>query len=73
MLLDQVTIGGKSLARQNVGIIKGSIALIVKNFLSLSSDQVSRINAMLQKCDGDSATQLDSIKDNHHINENITH
>jgi superfamily II DNA helicase RecQ len=62
-LLVQGTGGGKSSVYQCIGVIKRSVSLIIQNTLSLSSDQMSKINNVSQRVWCTFAIQLNSIKE----------
>ena len=60
VLIVHGTGGGKSSIYQTIGFVKGGTHLIIQNTLSLSSDQMSKVDSMHDKCV--LAFQLDSIK-----------
>ena len=60
VLIVHRTSGGKSSIYQTIGFVKGGTHLIIQNTLSLSSDQMSKVDSMHNKCV--LAFQLDSIK-----------
>jgi superfamily II DNA helicase RecQ len=68
ILLVQGTGGGKSSVYQCVGVIKRGVSLIIQNTLSLSSDQLSKIDKISQRLPRVYAIQLDSIKELHQQN-----
>ena len=61
VLLVHGTGGGKSSICQTIAIIKGGIALVVQNTLSLPSDQMSKIKFASSKHKNARCIQLDSI------------
>ena len=60
VLIVHKTGGSKSSICQTIGFVKDGIHLIIQNTLSLSSDQLSKVDLMHNKCV--LAFQLDSIK-----------
>jgi superfamily II DNA helicase RecQ len=62
-LLVQGIGSGKSLVYQCIGVIKQGVSVIIQNTLSLSSDQLSKINNVSHCIPCTFALQLDSIKD----------
>ena len=60
VLIVHKTGGSKSSICQTIGFVKDGIHLIIQNTLSLSSDQLSKVDSMHDKCV--LAFQLDSIK-----------
>ena len=63
MLIVHGTGGGKSSIYQTVGFVKGGVSLIIQNTLSLSSDQLSKLDNATMRSKSIFAYQLDSIKD----------
>ena len=61
LLLVQGTGGGKSAVYQVVGKVKGNVTLIIESTLSLSSDQLSKIEAIHPDLNVH-CIQLDSLK-----------
>ena len=61
-LLVHGTVGAKSSMRQTVKITKGGVILITQTTLSLSPDQMSKMQLTSSKCEGVHSIQLDSIK-----------
>ena len=61
-LLVRGTGGGKSLVMQTIAVVKGGVTLIIENTLSLSSDQMSKIQHVSEKDGNVIALHLDAIK-----------
>ena len=61
-LLVRGTGGGKSLVMQTIGVVKGGITLIIENTLSLSSDQMSKIQQVSKDYGNVIPLHLDAIK-----------